>query len=74
MKTTKSARGFTFILSDDEERIVSESSAVGDYEDSFDIPGSSYLWVGDTQLNREDIAKLRDALSHWLENKSLPEL
>ncbi len=74
MKTTISNRGFHFIKKD-EERIVSESSAIGDYEDSFDIPGSSYLWVGgEVQLNREEIAQLRDALTHWLENKRLPIL
>ncbi len=72
MKTTISNRGFHFIKKD-EERIVSESSAIGDYEDS-DFPGSSYLWVGEVQLDREEVAQLRDALAHWLENKRLPIL
>lgn len=54
--------------------VVSESSAIGDYEDSFDNPGSSFLWVGKQHhLNREEVTVLRDALTHWLENKRLPK-
>lgn len=73
MKTIVSNRGFHFIKRG-EEYIVSESSAVGDYEDSFEIPGSSYLWVGEAQLNREEVGRLCSALTHWLENKRLPIL
>jgi len=73
MKTVVSHRGFNFIKRG-EERIVSESSAIGDYEDSFDLPGSSYLWVGDNQLDREEVGRLCNALTHWLEHKRLPIL
>lgn len=72
MKTNVSSRGFHFILKNG-ERVVSESSAIGDYEDS-DLPGSSYLWVGEVQLDREEVDRLCNALTHWLENKRLPIL
>lgn len=82
MKITKSERGFRFLevpvyLDKDagKERLVSESSAIGEYEDSFDKPGSSFLWVGNHHhLNREQIALLVDVLNHWLEKKKLPEV
>ncbi len=72
MKTTVSNRGFRFIKKG-EGYVVSESSAIGDYEDS-DLPGSSYLWVGEVQLDREEVGRLCNALTHWLENKRLPIL
>ena len=50
-----------------ELRLVGQSSAVGDYHNSWNDPGSSFLWVGkDHHLNREEVAKLRDYLSNWL--------
>lgn len=56
-----------------ETRLVQESSAIGDYEDSFSKPGSSYLWFGeDHHLNREEVKELVDKLNHWLEHKRLP--
>jgi hypothetical protein len=53
-------------------RLVQESSAIGDYEDSYEKPGSSYLWVGnDHHLNREEIAELIERMQYWLENGRL---
>jgi len=53
-------------------RLVQESSAIGDYEDSSDLPGSSYLWVGqDHHLNREEVAELINRMQHWLETGRL---
>lgn len=48
-------------------RVVQQSSAIGDYEDSFDKPGSSYLWLGEKHhLNREEVAQVVEHLRHWL--------
>jgi len=48
-------------------RIIAESSAIGDYDDSFDKPGSSYLWVGnDHHLNRDQVRELVTRMEHWL--------
>jgi hypothetical protein len=79
MHTTQGSRGFRFIhhqeyTTDKETRLVWESSAIDfDTPDGLDNPGSSYLWIGkDHHLNREEVAQLRDALTHWLEHKRLP--
>lgn len=54
---------------------VQESSAIGDYEDAMENPGSSYLWVraldnvgakAAFELCREQATQLRDALDRWL--------
>lgn len=73
MRHTTSNRGFGFILhptrdnEPKETRLISESSAVGDYEDSFDKPGSSYLWVGaDHHLNREEVEVMVIRMQNWL--------
>jgi hypothetical protein len=78
MHITKSDRGFKFLMHpiyiepSKEERIVSESSAVGDYKDSWDNPGSSFLWVGEHHhLNREEVAELVDHLNRWLKEGRL---
>ena len=70
VKTTE--RGFPTIVhpkyaSDEgETRLVQQSSAIGDYADSFDKPGSSYLWLGDDHhLNREEVRELIRHLSKW---------
>lgn len=74
-----SVRGFRIIVceassSNEMPRLVQESSAVGDYEDSLEKPGSSFLWVGDKHhLNREGVAVLVKSLEHWLETGRLPE-
>jgi len=57
----------------DNIRLIQESSAIGDYEDSFENAGSSYLWVGnDHHLNREEVKELIGFMQHWLDTKRLP--
>ena len=52
---------------EDDPRLVQQSSAIGDYPDSMDEPGSSFLWVGMTHhLNREQVRELVQRLEHWL--------
>ena len=81
MKVTRTCRGFEGIwrlpygeASEKEERLVQQSSAIGDYDDSFAKPGSSFLWI-DTHhhLDREEVAEFRDALTRWLETSYLSE-
>ena len=48
-KDTKTGRGFPrvdFIDGYDKPCSIQCSSAIGDYEDSFERPGTSYLWLG----------------------------
>lgn len=79
MKAFKSDRGFVQVVHSNyphescENRIISEGSAIGDYEDSVENPGSSFLWVGDNhRLNREEVADLIRRMQHWLDHKRLP--
>ena len=68
------ARGFGVVKSEKYqnepgqwERLIQESSAIGDYEDAMDKPGSSFLWVGDHHhLNREEVQELIERMQHWL--------
>ena len=78
MKATKTSKGFVIvkhpIYTHDliNTRLVQESSAVGDYKDSSERPGSSYLWVGvDHHLDREEVKELVSRMEHWLENGRL---
>lgn len=79
MKTEKTDRGFIVILhekyqnkSGETTRLIQESSAIGDYENSFNCPGSSYLWIGnDHHLNREEVADLITRMQYWLETGRL---
>lgn len=72
-------RGYRYLLTEiyqnkrgEMTRILAESSAVGDYEDSLDRPGSSFLWVGhDHHFNREEITELIEFMQYWLDNKRL---
>lgn len=72
MQTEKSERGFTFVMEQKYPRgpltrLISESSAVGNYADSLDKPGSSFLWIGsDHHLNREQVQELIQRMQHWL--------
>lgn len=55
-----------------EARVVQASSAIGGYEDSFEKPGSSFLWVGENHhLNREEVTLLVKHLQAWLATGSL---
>jgi hypothetical protein len=76
MELKTSDRGFRRIehkkyTEPDQAVIVAESSAIGDYDDSFENPGSSYLWVGDCHLNREEVRILANSMLNWLANKRL---
>ena len=77
MKVTLTERGFQIIEHESRrdskpERLVQMSSAIGEYEDAFDRPGTSALWIGDRHhLDREQVAELRDHLTRWLETGEL---
>ncbi len=79
MKTIKTNRGFRIVEHekyagklDEETRLIQESSAIGDYEHSWDTPGSSFLWVGqDHHLNRLQVRELIDKLEYWLQEGRL---
>lgn len=61
-------------LEEKDERLIQESSAVGDYDDSLDNPGSSYLWVGrDHHLDRDQVRELIGHMNAWLTNGRLPD-
>ena len=73
MKSIQTGRGFgyvehpPYVASDDYDRLISESSAVGEYPDSLDNPGSSFLWVGEHHhLDREEVAELIGRMQEWL--------
>jgi len=82
MKLTKDPRGFRRYEAETYSnkrgqftRLIQESSAIGDNDDSFDKPGSSFLWVGrDHHLKREEVAELVTHLQRWLDTGSLREL
>jgi hypothetical protein len=80
MKVTKSDRGFEFLNHDayipadrgKYDRLASQSSAVGEYDDAYDRPGSSALWIGEHHhLNREEVAQLVKHLKAWLKTGTL---
>jgi len=78
MKLEKNARNFALVLHPKyvpphvQMRLVAESSAVGDYDDSLSHPGSSYLWIGEHHhLDRDEVAQLVTYLKTWLKTKRL---
>ena len=79
MKIGKTARGFTIIEEEKYQnergvftRLIQESSAIGNYKDAWNYPGSSFLWVGeDHHLNRKQVRELIRHLQYWLNNKHL---
>lgn len=80
MHIETSERGFhvvnhpVYLPPDEEARLVQESSAIGEYDDSFEKPGSSFLWIGDKHhLNREEVAELVVYLTRWTAFGSLEE-
>lgn len=80
MNRETNSRGFRGITHDTyppsdkpPQRVVWESSIVGDYDDALKKPGSSALWFGEHHhLNREEVRELRDALTEWLRKGRLP--
>lgn len=78
MKAEKTVRGFVVVTNakyppdGTETRLIQESSIVGYYDDAYDRPGSSALWIGEHHhLNREEVAELILWLDHWLNNGRL---
>lgn len=80
MTITTSDRGFQRLLHDGYpaertkgvHRLAGQSSAIGDYPDSFDRPGSSYLWIGDNHhLHREEVRAFIGHLQTWLDTGKL---
>ena len=74
MQSKKTERGFVVVTHEKYQnkpgeftQLIQESSAIGDYDDSFDKPGSSFLWVGqDHHLNREEVEELIGRMQYWL--------
>jgi len=81
MEGVKTGRGFVVVEHEKYQntpgemtRLIQESSAVGDYDDSLDNPGSSFLWVGqDHHLDREEVQELIERMQHWLKTGRLAE-
>lgn len=54
------------------DRLVQQSSVVGEYDDAMGRPGSSALWIGENHhLYREEVAELIGHLTRWLETGNL---
>ena len=77
MRAVKTSRGFVVVEADTyppvgPARLIQESSAMGDYEDAPEKPGSSFLWIGDNyHLNRTEVAELIARMQHWLDTGRL---
>ena len=77
MRLEISNRGFEYVThpaygNNVSTRLMSQSSAVGDHEDAYDKPGSSFLWVGnDHHLSREEVRELINRLESWLASNTL---
>ena len=78
MEAIRTNRGFIGIIHPvypqgaGSDHLIWESSVIGDYENSFDVPGSSFLWVGEFHhLNREEVAELIKRMQYWLDNGRL---
>ena len=66
----KTARGFPYVRFHDRNGALcslQNSSAVGDYDDSFERPGSSFVWLGPDDAN--PIIMARDAKRLGIETK-----
>lgn len=56
----------------DSTRLVQQSSAIGNYPDAMERPGSSFLWLGEHHhLNRDEVKELAKRLRVWLATGSL---
>ncbi len=79
MRVEETPRGFRVLVEEKYQnepgeftKLIQESSAIGNYEDSYELPGSSFLWVGeDHHLNREQVKELIEHMQYWLDNKRL---
>jgi len=78
MKIDKTERGFELIKFEDHyglEYSLQQSSAIGDYPEAFEKPGSSCVWLGPGKndrmhLNREQVFALVAHLNAWLDTGS----
>lgn len=75
-KRKYTSRNFQVIDFKDErgkECSLQQSSAILDFEDSMECPGSSAVWLGIDKgnqrihLDRDQVSTLRGYLGHWLE-------
>jgi hypothetical protein len=77
MNVEKSERGFENLMHSSypakatgggaPARLAGQSSAIGDYEDSWERPGSSFLWIGQQHhLNREEVDRFARHLLEWV--------
>ncbi len=80
MKVKITERGFEYIEVDGHDssvhcgpkRLLQESSTIGDYDDAFDRPGTSFLWVGEHHhLNREQVEEMIAHMQSWIDTGSL---
>ena len=80
MNVTRTDRGFEvidFVDRNQQKCSLQQSSAIGDYDDAFDRPGSSAVWLGKgaerMHLGREEVEDLLPHLVDWLNTGSLVE-
>ena len=69
VKTSKTERNFpavTFALHPYEDLTIQESSTIDDTERGLNNPGSSYLWIGKSHLDREEVEDLITYLQNWV--------
>ena len=78
----KTERGFEIVDFDDCNSVscsLQQSSAIGDYEDSMQRPGTSCVWLGINSLDavsmrmhldREQVSELIKRLQNWLDTGS----
>lgn len=84
MKIETTERGFNYSKFKDHngrECSLQQSSAIGDYEDSWDRPGSSFVWLGVDEapeglgtrmhLDRRQVGEICRRLENWFETGSL---
>lgn len=91
MNVMLTSRGFEFVDFEDENDVacsLQQSSAVGNYEDAMERPGSSAIWLGCKKnrpphmgdeasprmhLNREQVCELVERLENWLRTGSFKD-
>lgn len=80
MEVTRNIRGFEIVDFTDRNGApcsLQQSSAVGDYDDAYDRPGTSMVWLGAgdlrMHLDREMVSELIGLLRRWLETGSFQE-
>lgn len=74
----RTPRGFQYVEFLDRNDVdcgLQQSSAIGEYDDAMDRPGSSFVWLGPNHmteqtrmhLSRTDVAALIETLGRWLD-------